>query len=276
LLGEQGGNLRALIPGASVVIEGNIPGAFMPEEPLAMLEKGDLPNVEVLLGANQHEGSFVLAAAYLLKLGSGGLLNDTVYVNDHLIGDLLATWNIDDSENGGSITQALALGFLPEGPRTNFTAFTYQLIDMVSVLFLKAPILRTAEILSRRLPAVYLYSFEHYGQNSLYRTIFDLMEELIGNLLPIPPFAGGITHADDILYMFTQPLPQSTQDHEFSKIWCKFFTNFAATGTPTPSATGQYPLWPKFSVDEPYYMTVNITPSVSYYWPSSWRKGTPL
>jgi len=131
-LGEQGGNLRALIPGASVVVEGNVPGAFLPEEPLALLEKGELPNpnAEVLLGANQHEGSFVLAAAYLLKLGHGDLLNDTTYVNDHLIGDLLATWNIDDSQNGGSVSQGLALGFLPPGPRTDFSSFTYELIDV--------------------------------------------------------------------------------------------------------------------------------------------------
>jgi len=73
---------------------------------------------------------------------------------------------------------------------------------MVSVLFLKAPILRTAEILSRRLPAVYLYSFEHYGERSLYSTIFDLMREIIGDLLPIPPFAGGDLNYTKYTYKF--------------------------------------------------------------------------
>jgi hypothetical protein len=102
----------------------------MPDEPLALLEKGDIPQVPVLLGANQHEGSFVMAAAYLFKFGHGGLLNDTTYVHDHLVGDLLQTWNINDNINGGSISQALSLGYLPSGPRTQFTDFMYELVDV--------------------------------------------------------------------------------------------------------------------------------------------------
>lgn len=62
---------------------------------------------------------------------------------------------------------------------------------MISVVFLKAPILRTADILSRKVPSVYLYSFEYYGEISLWNLVFRLVEELFGDLLPIPEFSGG-------------------------------------------------------------------------------------
>lgn len=130
-LEDQIGNLRAILPGASIVIEGDIPGAFCTDEPLKLLESGDIPEIPILLGATQHEGSLLVGVAYVLKLAATGLLDDPIYVRDHLIGDLLATWDIDENKNGGSISQGLALGFLPPGnPRTNFSTFTYELIDV--------------------------------------------------------------------------------------------------------------------------------------------------
>jgi len=276
LLEDQIGNLRAILPGASVVIEGNIPGAFLTDEPLKLLESGDFSDVPILLGATQHEGSLLVGVAYVLKLAATGLLDDPIYVRDHLIGDLLATWDIDENRNGGSISQGLALGFLPPGnPRTNFSTFTYELIDMISVVFMKAPVQRTADILSRKSPAVFLYSFEYYGDISLWRIVFTILEELFGDLLPIPEFSGGITHADDIPYMFTMPLEPATEDVEFSRVFCKLFTNFATFGTPTPAATPDYPVWPTYSVDDQKYMRLDTTPSVETDYAASWRQGVP-
>lgn len=94
------------------------------------MESGNIPQVPVLLGANQHEGSLLVGMAYVLKLASSGVLDDPVYVRDHLIGDLLATWDINENKNGASMSQALSLGFLPGNPRTNFSTFTYELIDV--------------------------------------------------------------------------------------------------------------------------------------------------
>jgi carboxylesterase type B len=275
MLGDQLGNLKAVLPGASVVIEGDIPGAFLTDEPLKLLESGDIPDVPILLGATQHEGSFLLGIAYVLKLEPTGLLNDTVYVRDHLIGDLLSTWDIDENKNGGSISQGLSLAYLPGNPRTNFSSFTYELIDMLSSLFMKAPVLRTADILSRRNSAVYLYSFEYYGDNSLWTTIFAVIEELFGDLLPIPEFSGGIMHADDIPYMFTMPLNVTERDATFSRMFCQLFTNFATNGTPTPAATPDYPVWPPYTVDEQKYMELSLTPVVKTDYSSAWRKGVP-
>lgn len=71
---------------------------------------------------------------------------------------------------------------------------------MLSSVFMKAPILRTADILSRRLPAVYLYSFEHYSRNSLYNLAFNMIQLIIGG--EKPPINPGICHADDLIYMY--------------------------------------------------------------------------
>jgi len=220
-----------------------------------------------MLGANQHEGSFLLGIAYALRLGWNNTLDDEVYVHDKLIGDLLATWGVDESTNGASVSQAFAAGFIPvDNPRTNFTTFTYELIDLFSALFMKAPILRTAEILSRRVPEVYFYSFEYAGRNSLWNFL-GLVPILVPELAPlIPPFDGGTTHGDDLLYMFTLPMFPTQIDLTVSRNYCTYFTNFATNGKPSDS-------WPKFTVNEPNYMQITAEPTVKQHYPGSWKQG---
>lgn len=75
---------------------------------------------------------------------------------------------------------------------------------MMSAVFLKAPIQRTADILSKRLKSVYLYSFEHYGNLIPMNSVYDVVATAVKAVLPhaLPPMkSAGICHTDDLLYM---------------------------------------------------------------------------
>lgn len=100
-------------------------------EPLELLENGLVENVPVMMGANQHEGSFLLGVAYALRLGWNNTLDDPVYVHQKLVGDLLATWGVYEKTNGASMSQALLAGWVPQDNlRNNFTTMQYELIDV--------------------------------------------------------------------------------------------------------------------------------------------------
>lgn len=113
------------------MIEGDVPGAFLPDDPLKLLLEGPLPQVPVMLGSVQHEGILPLAGAHFLVLNPKGLLNNTEYMQDYLLGDLLRTYGVNERQDGASISQSMALGFLsPDKDRTNFTEIQYELLDV--------------------------------------------------------------------------------------------------------------------------------------------------
>lgn len=103
----------------------------------------------------------------------------------------------------------------PDIDRYIESQFWFGVFQMLSVVFMKAPILRTADILSRRLSSVYLYSFEYYSNNSLYNLAFRMIQLIIGG--EKPPTKPGICHADDLIYMFNLPFILSLKDQKFSR-----------------------------------------------------------
>lgn len=124
-------DFKIFLHGTTPVVEGNVPGAFLPDDPLKLLMEGPLPQVPVMLGTVQHEGILPLAGAHFLVLHPNGLLNDTDYMQDYLLGDLLKTYGVNERQDGASISQSLALAFLPaEKDRTNFTEIQYELLDV--------------------------------------------------------------------------------------------------------------------------------------------------
>ncbi|ODN03466.1 Carboxylesterase 4A [Orchesella cincta] len=266
-------DFKMILSGTTPCIEGDVPGAFLPDDPLKLMAEGPLPNASVLLGAVQHEGMLPLAAAYVLKLETDGLLNDTKYLRDYMLGDILITYGVNERRDGGSVSQSLAVGYFPPGSsRQNFTEMQYHLMDLLSAVFMKAPVLRTADILSRRLPAVYLYSFEHYNRlNSLYHLAFTIIEPILG--FKKPAIRPGTMHADDLMYMFDFPFILNANDITFSRMYCKMWTNFVIHGTPTPEPSENVPEWPTYNTDTQQYMKLALHPEVKTDYMDSWRQG---
>lgn len=183
-------------------MEGNVPGAFLPDDPVKLLREGPLPDVPILMGSVQHEGTLATSVVHYLVLGPSGVLNDTRYVREDLVANVLKTWGVDETKNGGSISQSMAAGWFRGGvDRGNYTEIQYELLDMITSLFMKAPLLRTADILAERGKEVYLYNFERYHDygNSIYNLAFNVLELIIGGKRPDTKH--GICHGDDLMYM---------------------------------------------------------------------------
>jgi carboxylesterase type B len=255
------------------VIEPDLPGAFLSQDPLKILQEGEIPNVPVMLGAVQHEGSAILAAAYSLAWGPSGDADDPDFIHEKMMPSLLNALGVNELTTGGApISQSLILAYLPDSPRTNFTEIGAGVTDMLSVALFKAPVLRTAELLAKRNPGnVYLYSFEYEGFNSLWNLLFDLLFELIG-MMP-PPLKHGVMHGDDIQYLFPVPFIIVGNDRTFSDMVCTIWTDFALTGNPTPKDDATWPKWPAYSAQAQNYYKLVLNPEVKVDYTKSWRQG---
>jgi carboxylesterase type B len=243
-------------------VEPDLPGAFITKEPLALLTEGDIPDVPVVLGATLHEGSYMLGLLYKAFLGHDGRVNDTEWMRNDLIPSLLSVFDVRESLGGGAVAETTALAYMPGRKRENFTEIMPNLVDMLSVFFMKASVLKTADILSQRLSSVYLYSLEQFSLSSMWLWMY------LGEIPP--PITPGITHADDLMYTFVMPVVPSPADTAFSKIMSEMWSNFARTGNPTPNESEQYPVWPKYTVQDQQYMRLNITSRVDVSYHSSW------
>ena len=125
--------MKILLSGSTPAIEGNIPGAFLPDDPLHLMSEGPLPDVPVLLGTTQHEGILPLAAGHYLVLQKKEeeTLKNRTYMRDYFLGDLLTTYKVDDRKDGASVSQSMAVGFLRPGcNRTDFSDMQYELLDV--------------------------------------------------------------------------------------------------------------------------------------------------
>jgi len=265
-------NLKILFEASAPVIEPDLPGAFISKDPLYYFRDGEAANVPVMLGANQHEGSAILAAAYVVSLQYGGKLDDPIFVRDELLPTLLKAIGTDESTQGMPLSQQLAILYFPEGSqRDNFTEITDGLVDMLSVSTFKASILHTADLLSRHNDKVYFYSFEKEGINSLWTLLFNLLGALLGQTPP--PIKHGVMHGDDLQYFFTLPFIVTGKDKVFSEMVCKMWTDFATNSDPTPTPSPTLPKWETYSIAEPNYYKLDVEPELLSDYTSSWRNG---
>jgi len=266
-------NLNLVFEASSPTIEPNLPGAFIAEDPLKLLQEGDIPDVPIIMGTVQHEGSAILGAAYSLNWRPNNLTDDPEFIHDRMMPTLLKAIGIDELNTGGApISQSMTLAYIPDSPRTNFTEIGEGITDMLSVFLFKAPVLRTAEILSKRFPNnVYLYAFEYEGINSLWTLLFDILSTLLG--VKPPPLKHGVMHGDEIQYLFPVPFIIVGNDRKFSDMFVTIWTDFARTGNPTPSANSAWPNWPTFTTQNPNYYKLVLEPEVKVDYTKNWRQG---
>lgn len=271
---EDLSNNKIQLLGTSPVVEPDLPGAFITEDPYKIMTSGYIPDVPVIMGATAEEGVLFLGGLHFLGFGNKQNRNNTienpVWLREGMINTLLSTYELDPLTSS-AIEETIALTYLPDINRLNYTEARAGLVDMISVFIMKGPVLKTADILSRRLSNVYLYSFEYRGRadTSLWYYVFDLFALILGG--DTPPYRGGIGHADDLIYEFNLPFPLDEEEEKFSKLFVELWTNFAHFGTPTPEATADYPIWPNYHWKEPLYYVLNEKPTVARDYTLSWN-----
>ncbi|KAK4035777.1 hypothetical protein OUZ56_027860 [Daphnia magna] len=240
-LGFSGSNPVIQVAGAQRIIE---------SDPRELFSSGNFATVPTMFGANKQEGTLVAGVLYNRYLVPKNLTEDEEFLANDLVPTLLNALHIDDPT--GELATQLTEKYLGTAEMGNLTSMTPGLVDMLSVLFLKAPTYETAQIVSQHNPNAFYYSFEYEGRNSIFEYAF------APNPVPIPH---GVSHADEMIYLFVFPFPSlppglNASETELSMKMLQVWTNFVTYSDPTPDGVALLDGIPKFlpynPVDESY------------------------
>lgn len=120
---------------------------------------------------------------------------------------------------------------------------------MVGTFFLKAGTYEFMKYNSMNGGQSHFYSFEYEGENSVFNLLFTGGDGT-------PPVPHGVTHADELIYLFTTGLfPRKGDDQKISEDLASIWTNFAINGEFASKSTGKVPNWTE---DNPKYLKIDV------------------
>ncbi|XP_064409063.1 acetylcholinesterase-like isoform X1 [Latimeria chalumnae] len=228
-----------VLPYQSVFRFGFVPlidGDFFPDTPEAMLNSGNFKETQILVGANQNEGSFFLV------YGAPGFSKD----NESLIGreDFLEGVKLSVPQANELGLEAVVLQYTDwmdvNNPMKNRAAMD----NIVGDHNIVCPLMYFAQKFAEHGNKVYTYYFDHRASN-----------------LDWPEWMG-VIHGYEIEFVFGLPLEKRlnyTADEEMlSRKMMRYWSNFARRGNPNDISDGQK--WPIFTPPDQQYITLNAEP----------------
>jgi len=215
------------------------------EPPLEAVTGGRYLQRPVMMGSVRDEGSMVMGIVYTDYLKENQLENDTNFLEFGLLPMISRSFGIDDDTN--SVANSYEIGFFPDNiDHGNWSQVIGGFVDLAGMLFLKSGLWTLAHHMvdvNSEVP-VFFYSFEFDSDDSLFAfTVED------GGQVP---WLGGISHADDLLYLFNLPGYFNETETIMVDRMTALYANFAKYGDPTPpeesSDWSQWtPQWQPFS-----------------------------
>jgi len=219
------------------------------KDPREIMESGDYAtDIPIMFGANKQEGTLVLTIVYQSFLTPHSYQNNTEFLTHDIVPSLLTALKIPDQD--GSVAKALTEKYLSKTKIGDFTSMTPGLIDMTGVTFIKSAGYENVMLHSKHNPNSYWYSFDFDGRYSLYFYMY------FGHW---PPYPHGVSHADELMYLFEFFFPFNATEKLLSKRMLKVWTNFAKYGNPTPDENPVEGI-PKFQPYDPnneYFMSID-------------------
>ncbi|ODN05232.1 Carboxylesterase 4A [Orchesella cincta] len=124
-------NLTHAVATMTPVVEPKLPGAFITEDPVKILKNGDISSkVPIMLGANKHDGSFILANMYLAKLGPEKLAENSEYMRWELVPNLLRFFRVEEDVADRHVSATVEMAYLPEVNRSSWNESMPGLVDV--------------------------------------------------------------------------------------------------------------------------------------------------
>ncbi|KAJ6647575.1 Glutactin, partial [Pseudolycoriella hygida] len=199
-------------------------------------------NIPILAGITKHDGSYMLTSFY------DSLSAEEMSNNEYLSRNLVQRVNRFPDNTGVLTSYQRDLFFSRDIVESgNFTKFINGIIDIMSVVMFKGPILKLFQ--SRSIAEnLYLYSFDYEGEFTRFGYGADTSHY---------PFKGGIHHSNDNIYVFPYPSFASKlngRDTIMAKTMVDFWTSFATNGRPTSMYC---PNWPAFSTKYGPYLHID-------------------
>ena len=224
-----------------------------------------LNRVPVLVGTVRDEGLLFAGLAWTNFLVPAGKLRDLEYFQGEFLADVLeGVWGPNSTEAGrpGQSMGEVRQGYFYPGELGRPRAILPGLARVMARFMMNQPTYELSLLLAPYLP-VYLYSFDHLGQQSL-----------IEFLLPpegAPPLPPGVAHSDDLLYLFDLGLIQlEGRDVLARRTWVRTIASFIQGGEPHP---GLHPVTLGVDTKEQQYLRIGTSATVETDYTNTFFRG---
>ncbi|XP_011699347.1 PREDICTED: acetylcholinesterase-like [Wasmannia auropunctata] len=218
-----------------------IDGAFLDETPQRSLATMSFKKTNILMGSNTEEG-FYFIIYYLTELFRIDGAEDVKVTRDQFISAVSELNPYVNQIGRHAIIYEYSDWLHPEDPHANRDALDKIVGDYQFTCNVNEFAGRYADTGH----TVYMYYFKHRSRNN-----------------PWPRWTG-VMHADEISYIFGEPLdPSKGYTHEevqLSKRMMRYWANFAKTGDPNIDESGELSLayWPAHTAVNKEYLTLDV------------------
>jgi len=218
---------------------------------------------KTIFGANKHEGSFVLGMIYNSYILPNGVVEDTHFLRHLFSATLLEALGIKD--DSGVIYDLINYRYFDDSDLGVWDKMIDGMVNLVGTFFIKASTYEFMKFNQLAGAENYFYSFEHYGEASLWNFLFPGEQ---------PPIPRGVTHGDELIYLFsTGVFNLNDEDWEVARIMSNLWANFVIYGNPTAS---EFPVdgvsdWPLWQDESKQYLTIDSTPEVHNDYIMTWE-----
>jgi len=227
-----------------------------------------------IFGSNKHEGSFVLGMIYNSYLVPNSVMTDEHFLRHLFSSTLLEALGLKD--DSGVIYELINYRFFTNNELGDWDKMIDGLVNMVGTFFIKASTYEFMKFHDLGSGDSYYYSFEHYGNASLWNFLFPNEK---------PPIPRGVTHGDELIYLFsTNVFNLSPMDWEIARVMSNLWANFVIYGDPTspefpisiPDASGPNPInldpWPLWNDEtNQQYLKIDQVPEVRHNFIATWE-----
>ena len=174
-------------------------------------------------GSNKDEGKLFLALFIASYLKPKKLLHDYYYLKHQIIIDVLESLNMPEAQNETFLSE-VSKSFFYHQELGHFNLMIPGLINLFSTYFIKQPTYDFAQANSKQQPTYY-YSLDYVGSHTIYDVTLRALTE------SPPDLPKGVTHGDDLIYLFAIPLlyPKG-KDRYVKRDMVTAWTHFAKTG----------------------------------------------
>lgn len=229
----------------------------IPKQPQDILSNAEFLQIPMMAGTVRDEGSLVVGLSYDgFMIPNNHTIEDTDFIKYDVLSTILGAFGLEDKN--GAVRNSMKVAYLPNAVMGDWNSMVGGLIDMSGVMFLKSGLWEVANYVNRATPDVdiFFYSWEFESDDSLFPWIF------ISDIhIPVP---GGISHADELLYLFYLPSDQDLRQRNMSRKMTKLWTNFAKYGDPTPDNImdpsddwrDEVSKWEKYTNEDYNYMLI--------------------
>jgi carboxylesterase type B len=230
---------------------------FLAKPPSEILRNKEQNPVNLIMGANRHDGSFFLENIYNDYLVPNGYHKNPEFLKNKLIARFIPM--LRGTDKSGAFPDIIAQTYFGDGIKNGiFEEMLPGLIDVASIWGMKAPAFELVQKQAQVNSNSYYYAFDFLG----FWSTCDMMGEAT-----VPC---GVPHIDDISFTF-QIFPHIRKELAISQRMVQYFVNFAYYGTPNNASDPNGLLfWEPYDDMTHPFLKIDMEDSIGYNCRDSW------